>query len=86
MEADFEIGGHWGDRLEWTEEPDWENLTEESVLHMAGWKTPHPKVGQTMKVEMQNSWMLFEFIEIKPCKDPRDMFFAKVKPIKQEMK
>lgn len=85
--ADFEIGGGWGNSIEWGWSNQWGGeITEDTRFSVHGWKQKKPVVGQTLKAEMTESWMLFEFTEIRPCDNPRDMFFATVKPIRQIMK
>jgi hypothetical protein len=87
-EADFEIGGGWGDAIDWSgkEQFDKQPLNSDQTFACHGWKSTHPKVGQTLKGEFVKSWMIFEFTEIEPCGDPADMFFAKVRPIRQILK
>jgi len=83
--ADFDVGGGWGNAINWsgTEQFDKHPLAPESRFNCHGWKWTKPKVGQTLKAEFVRSWMIFEFVEVKPCGDPPDMFFAVVKPIRQ---
>lgn len=83
--ADFDIGGGWGDAINWsgTEQFGKYPLAPESRFDCHGWKRKKPKAGQTLKAEFARSWMIFEFVEVKPCGDPPDMFFAVVKPIRQ---
>ena len=85
--ADFAIGGGWGDAINWTR-PEQFNAPYgyESRFDCHGWKWNKPQVGDTLKAEMERSWMIFEFVEVKPCGDPPDMFFAVVKPIHQILK
>lgn len=94
--ADFDVGGGWGDAINWNgteqfgEQPLWKEGSDgkikpakKSRFNCHGWKRTKPKVGQTLKAEFVRSWMIFEFVDVKPCGDPPDMFFAVVKPIRQ---
>ena len=57
-----------------------------TVLDTYGFMLEKPAVGDLLKVEFAKSWVTFEFIEVNPCTDPEDMFFAKVRAITREMK
>jgi len=74
--------------LHWTNTEQFDRLPlgPDQSYDMVGWMWDKPRVGQTVCVEMQRSWVLYEFVEINPCRDPHDMFFAKVKPIEQKLK
>ena len=82
------MGGGWGNTINWSgnEQFQKKQLTEKSRFSCHGWKLKKPKVGDHLKAEFERSWITFEFVEVKPCGDPPDMFFAEVRPIKQEMK
>ena len=87
--ADFEIGGGWGDAINWngTEQFDKYPLdTDASRFDCHGWKWRKPVAGQTLKAEFVKSWVIFEFVEVSPCGDPPDMFFAVVKPVRRVLK
>lgn len=86
--ADFNIGGGWGDAIKWSGAEQFNKypLVSTSIFDCHGWKSIMPKVGQTLKAEFAKSWMIFEFVEVDQCKDPPDMFFAKVKPLRQIVK
>lgn len=88
IEYDFKVGGGWGNAINWcgTEQFEKKELNVDNIFDCHGWKDIKPKVGQTLLAEFVKSWMLFEFVEVKPCGDPQDMFFAKVKPINQYKK
>lgn len=80
----FEIGGDWSDSIQWCGN---EQFTQkQEVFQCYGHKAVHPKVGDRLKGEFKKSWILFEFIDVEGCSDPQDMFFAKVRLIKQTMK
>jgi hypothetical protein len=84
---EWTMGGGWGDAIQWSDVKQFDGtMTTKSRYSVMGWKTPKPKVGHTLRAEFEKSWMIFEFIEIRPCGDPADMFFATVKPIRQELK
>lgn len=85
IKADFELGGCWGNAIDWTGSEQFvkQPLHPDSRYRVYGFKSVEPKVGQTLKAEFNNSWLVFEFVAIEPANDPRDMFFATVKPIHQ---
>ena len=88
LQADYSMGGTWGDAINWNgvEQFDKTPLVPESRFRCHGWKYTKPKVGQTLKAEFARSWVLFEFVEVEPCCDPPDMFFATVKPVQRLLK
>lgn len=65
----FKVGGNWGDAIGWSNFP----------TRVHGWKTPMPEEGDILTCEMQSGktgvWI---FGKVEPCRDPEDMFFAKV--------
>jgi hypothetical protein len=74
----------WGNAISWTSPEQFEKpWTDESRFDVCGFKPRIPKVGDTLLAEFQRSWVTFEFAEVRPCGDPPDMFFAKVKLLKQ---
>ena len=76
----FVFGGNWGDRIELRGE--WPKTTDDK-LQVAGWKNPMPKEGDILLIPMQSGKTLkCKFIEVRPCGDPADMFFADVEPIR----
>lgn len=87
MQSDYEIGGSWGCHVSWLEVKEFESdITEESLFSVYGHHPNRPSVGQTLLGDFEKSKIKFEFIKVKLVNDPNDMFFAKVKPIKQFMK
>lgn len=88
MKTDYEFGGGWGDAIDWTDPSQFDvtPLSPDARYRCVGWKRCIPKVGQTASAEFMKSRLVFEFVEVEPCGDPRDMFFATVKPIHQEMR
>ncbi|CAN8140033.1 hypothetical protein THIOSC15_10006 [uncultured Thiomicrorhabdus sp.] len=90
MKADYEISSSWGDMVEWThsavEQLQSAKLDEKTILEVYGFKQKIPEVGDTLMGEFEKSFMKFEFVEVRRCGDPADMFFAEVKIIEQEMK
>lgn len=80
----FEIGGTWGDSIQWSGTEQF--AQKQDLFHCHGHKAVHPKVGDRLKAEFKRSWILFEFVEVNGCSDPQDMFFAKVRLLKQTMK
>ena len=86
LTGDFEIGGGWGNAINWNN-VDWKNLNfEKDLADVVGWKTPIPEIGQTLVGEFSKCFVKFSFTEIEPCHNPSDMFFGKVKAIEQKMK
>ena len=57
-----------------------------TLFDVHGWITPLPKVGDTLVSDFKKSYIKFKFVEVNPCEDPRDMFFAKVEPLEQHIK
>lgn len=87
--ADYECGSGWGNSIRWW--PDGMQFVDRPLAHgevyrVMGFKRSRPKVGDTLLDEFENSWVLFKFVEVKLCDDPKDMFFANVTPIRQVMK
>lgn len=86
LQYDCRIGGGWGCRVEWwpdSSQFEKKPFSYDTVYDVVGWLTPRPKVGETLLDEFERSWMLFEFVEVKTMRDPRDMFYGKVKIRKQ---
>lgn len=88
IEADYSIGGGWGDCIEWSGHDQFDStpIADGAIFKLHGWKQNIPTQGQTLKAEFRKSWMIFEFKEVKSCRDPHDMFFAKVTPVQQILK
>jgi hypothetical protein len=80
------LGGGWGNRIEWAGLEQFDNMENHQEFHCHGWKTPLPKVGDTLLAEFEKSWITFRFVEIKRGEGVSDMFFGTVVPVKQEMK
>lgn len=84
---EYTVGGHWGNAISWVNPERFNTPYDyDTEFRVVGWKTPKPKVGDALKGEFTGSWVWFEFTEVNPCYDPPDMFFAIVKPIRQELK
>lgn len=93
MTADFTLNEHrgskskWGDNIALWQKDNFVNLDiNTDLVPLYGHKTPLPQVGQTIKGEFQRSWIKFVLVEVNPCNDPPDMFFAKAKAIQQVLK
>lgn len=82
----YTMGGGWGDRIEWSTADQFIGMEHKTTFRCHGWKHRRPRAGDTLKAEFHNSWITFEFTDVEYCRDPSDMFFATVKPIKQDMK
>lgn len=64
----------WGNSIVWTNWPD---------MQVHGWLHNIPLEGDTLVAEFQSGKVLeFTFTKVRPCNDPRDMFFADVKFLK----
>jgi hypothetical protein len=87
MEADYYLGGSWGDKIQLLEPEKMSSLDlNNDTVPVVGWKSPRPSVGQTLCGEFEKSWIKFEFVNVRLCADPQDMFFADVKACAQVMK
>lgn len=65
---------HWGNSIRWT---DWPKMKVHGHLSRL------PEVGDTLSCDFKSGEThQFKFTSIEYCNDPRDMFFASVKPIK----
>jgi hypothetical protein len=73
----FEIGGGWGNSIQWSS---FGKETQGTRVH--GWKTPRPNVGDWLVSDMRSGGKgVFRFMEMDYKNDPRDMFFATVEGI-----
>lgn len=69
----YKIGGGWGDTIDWL---DWDNRK------VVGWKHRRPNKGDILVAEMgSGKTAAFEFMDVKYCGDPNDMFFAKLRDV-----
>lgn len=82
----YAVGGQFGDRIEWSDTEQFDDMETRKEFRCHGWKTPRPKICDKLKAEFKRSWIEFEFVDVEYCSDPTDMFFAKVRPVKQTMK
>jgi len=86
MNADFEIGGGWGNHISWWTN-DWSEIDfNKDTVEVYGHMPVRPKKGQTILGHFHRSDILFKIVSIEYKNDPPDMFFAKVKAIDQQMK
>jgi hypothetical protein len=87
LKADYKTGeGLWGNNIGWSQPEQFQKISDHKTFKVYGHCPRIPKVGQTLLGEFVNSWIKFEFVEVRPCGNPSDMFFAEVKPIEQVMK
>lgn len=86
MSSQFKMGGVWGNRIEWSDLTQFADMHSRETFRCHGWKSPRPNAGDTLLAEFESSWITFEFVSVDYCKDPADMFFATVRPVKQEFK
>lgn len=64
--------GEWGDHIKW-----WDGGTKK----MWGHTCPRPETGDLILVQMESGGLaIYEVTSHEHCRDPRDMFFADVKP------
>lgn len=84
---EYETGGGWGNSIEWTAPEQFKaDLSCDTLYGVVGWKPRIPHVGDILKAKFQKSTIWFVFVSVDPQRDPSDMFFAKVRIYKQEMK
>jgi len=84
---EYKMGGGWGDAIRWFNEEEFEQEpTYETQFTVVRWKQRIPEVGDLVKGEFERSWITFRFVDVKPCGNPKDMFFGKVVIVTQEMK
>lgn len=62
----YRLGGEWGSKIEW-----W------GKGYVIGWKPYGPDLGDVLLDEHGNRLV---FVDVKHQRDPRDMFFAHVRP------
>jgi len=75
----FDIGGGWGDRIQIDE---WPKKNNEGLASVIGWKNPKPKKGDKLRVPLESGkTMLCEFVDVRYCGNPADMFFADIKSL-----
>jgi hypothetical protein len=73
----FEIGGGWGNSIQWSS---FGTGAQGTKVH--GWKSRRPEVGDWLVSDMQSGEKgVFRFMEMDYKTDPRDMFFATVKGV-----
>ena len=86
IKADYGIHEGWGDHIKWLN-VNWETVNfNTDTLRVYGHMPQHPKIGETLLCEMENSFMKFMFTKVDACSNPPDMFFADVKACEQEKK
>jgi hypothetical protein len=82
----YAIGGGWGNAINWLSQEQFDKpCTDETLYNVYGFKGRRPVVGDLLFSEHEQSDMIFLFVEVEHKRDPRDMFFAKVKPVSQRM-
>lgn len=71
----WHIGGGWGNAINWQRYPN----------EVVGWKLQLPRAGDILFSKMESGRTgVWRFTNVKPCYDPRDMFFASVEPLGYE--
>ena len=86
MQCDHEIGGGWGCHISWNDHKNFEDSklwNENTLFRVLGHLPNIPKVGESLLGDFTKSFVKFEFVSVDRCDNPRDMFFAKVKMVKQ---
>lgn len=82
----YAIGGGWGDAINWLIPDQFAKpCTDETLYNVYGFKSRRPEVGDLLFSKYEQSDMIFLFVEVEHKRNPRDMFFAKVKPVSQRM-
>lgn len=74
----YEIGGSWGNSIEW-EPGDQFDEPGGSEFTVCGWKPCIPKVGDYLEGNFKKGRVRFKFIEVERMDIPHDMFFGTVK-------
>lgn len=82
----YYIGGSWGAHVEWMNPEHFQEISKHNTFTCWGHYTPLPQVGDILIGDFQRSVITFTFVNVEPCTDPSDMFFADVVPTKQELK
>ena len=88
-EADFFIGGTWGDAIHWSAPEEFKDIQEGKKFKAYGFKSifqKKPKVGDTLCGEFIKSWIIFEIVSFKRESNPADMFWIEAIPIDQVIK
>jgi len=89
MKANYVNDRMWGNHIDWTDSAVAQfkqHIDGNTIFDVWGHLPIVPEVGDTYLAEFQRTFMKFVFVEVKRESDPPDMFFAKVKIIKQELK
>lgn len=77
--ADYKICSEWGNRIGFIGD---DSLgPEKDTCRVSGHQRIIPREGQTLLAEYGQNWVLFEFTNVEPCFNSRDMFFADVKAV-----
>lgn len=85
--TEHKIGGCWGNMIQFTRPEQWDQeISFDSTFDVHGWKSDKPKVGDILRIEGSVSWMFGQFTEVRPCADPPDMFFGKIRLVAQQPK
>ena len=84
-ECDDIIGGYWGNHISWQGQDQFNDINSHEYFSAYGHKplSQQPETGHKILGEFQRSWIMFEVLEIKRPGNPPDMFFLKLKAIKQ---
>ena len=82
----YYTGGGWGAHIKWWDFEQFKNINEHKTFRCWGHQPVLPQEGDILVGDFERSTITFEFVKVEPERDPPDMFFADVKPIKQELK
>lgn len=77
--CDYEISNNWGCSVVWSNTSQFKKWNKETIFDVSGHQAVIPKIGQTLKGDFAKATIVFEFISVSTCRNPTDMFFAKVK-------
>lgn len=63
---------YWGHSLEFTK------TNDDNSFQVYGWCSDIPKEGDELLHKFKKGIGVCVFLEVRPCNDPKDMFFAKI--------
>lgn len=82
----YYTGGTWGAHIKWWNPEEFKHPEKYKSFRCWGHQQILPQVGDILIGYFKHSVITFEFVKVEPEVNPPDMFFADVKPIKQEPK
>lgn len=75
---EYELSNGWGDALHFFDPKELHEEFDEKTkrFQVYGHKRRIPHVDDTLKADFGHTVILFKFVEVNPCGNPPDMFFA----------